>query len=92
MWMCTIIAVVIEILFFVLFRETYEPIILKRRAAEKRKESGDDSYTTEYENEEGDTRATILKSMMRPAQIIRSSSMLQCKTRRPSPLDFRHFY
>ena len=46
MWLWVSIASVIEALFLTLFRETYEPTILQRRAAEKRKDTGDDSWTT----------------------------------------------
>lgn len=76
MWMCVGIAGVIEILFLCLFRETYEPTILRRRAEKKRKETGDESWTTEYEDQEQGARATILQSMLRPMRIIWSSSML----------------
>lgn len=77
-WMCAGIAAVIEILFVSLLRETYEPTILKRRAQQKRRETGDDSWTTEFEEQERDQkpRDTIWQSMLRPMKIIWSSSML----------------
>lgn len=78
MWMCVGIAVVIEGFFLFLFRETYEPTILKRRAQKKRKDTGNDSWTTEYEEQDQGAIATILQSMARPARIIWSSSLLQC--------------
>lgn len=90
MWMCTGIAAVIELLFFLLFRETYEPIILKRRAEKKREESGDDSFVTEYESQDEGTRTTISQSMLRPARIFWSSSMLQCKDSRSSVKTSQH--
>jgi hypothetical protein len=74
--MCAGIAAVIEIIFVSLFRETYEPVILKRRAEMKRKETGDQSFTTEYENHEESATDTIRQSMLRPMKIIWSSSML----------------
>lgn len=78
MWLCVGIAGVIEILFLSSFSETYHPTILKRRAARKRKETGDDSYTTEYEEADRGTTSTLVQAMFRPAYIVWSSSMLQC--------------
>lgn len=75
--MCVGVATVIEILFMCLFRETYHPTILKQRAAQKRKETGDDSYTTVHEEADRDTYAALAQTMLRPAHIIWSSSMLQ---------------
>ena len=72
------VAGVIEVLFITLFRETYHPTILKRRAAKKRQETGDSSYTTECEDQDQSTVSTLLQSMLRPARIAWSSSMLQC--------------
>ena len=50
MWLCAALAGVIEVLFLTLFRETYEPAILKRRAAKKRQEMRDNSWTTDHED------------------------------------------
>lgn len=78
MWLCVTVASVIEILFITLFRETYHPTILKRRAAKKREETGDDSYATEYEEQDKGLTSTLGQSMARPLRIVWSSSMLQC--------------
>lgn len=75
MWLCAGVAAAIEIAFVLLFRETYHPTILRRRAAQKRRETGDDSYTTEHEVH---GPSMLARSMLRPARIIWSSSMLQC--------------
>lgn len=78
MWMCCGIAVVIELCFLTLFKETYAPTILKKIAKKKREETGDDSWTTEYEQKSDVSNARyFLQSMFRPFQIIWSSSMLQ---------------
>lgn len=77
MWLCVGLSIVIEVLFICLFRETYRPTILKRRAAQKRKETGDEFYTTEYEGAEQGTVSVLTQTMLRPARIIWSSSMLQ---------------
>lgn len=78
MWLCVAVATVIEILFISLFRETYHPTILSRRAAKKREETGDDSWTTEFEEHDQSASSTLAQSMLRPARIIWSSTMLQC--------------
>lgn len=77
MWLCVGVAGVIEILFVTLFRETYHPTILKRRAAQKRRETGDDSYITEYDEHDQGAATTLTQSMLRPLRIFWSSSMLQ---------------
>lgn len=77
MWLCVGVAIAIEILFICLFRETYHPTILKQRAAQKRRETGDESYTTVYEGADQNTYSVLAQTMLRPARIIWSSSMLQ---------------
>lgn len=77
MWLCVAVAGLFEILFLTCFRETYHPTILKRRAAQKRRETGDDSYVTEYDVNEDGAKSTFRQSMLRPAQIAWSSTMLQ---------------
>lgn len=78
MWLCVAVSGVIEILFITFFRETYHPTILNRLAAKKRKETGDDSYTAEHEDDEQNATSKLGQAMLRPAHIIWSSSMLQC--------------
>lgn len=78
MYLCVGVAVLVEILLFTTFRETYKPTILRRRAAKKRSETGDDSWTTEYDQKDSKSAwKTLAEGMSRPAQIIWSSSMLQ---------------
>lgn len=77
-WLCVGVAGVFEILFVTCFRETYHPTILKRRAAQKRKETGDDSFVAEVELEDDSKGATLRQSMIRPVQIAWSSTLLQC--------------
>lgn len=78
MWLCVALAGLMEVLFLTLFRETYPPTILKRRASQKRKETGDISYISRYEVVDGSESSTLRQSMLRPAQIAWSSTMLQC--------------
>lgn len=78
MWLCVGVAGFIEVLFLTFFRETYHPTILKRRAVQKRKDTGDDSYTTEYETTDQSKSSALWQSMRRPSQIAWSSTILQC--------------
>lgn len=78
MWLCVGLSSLIALLFLIYFRETYHPTILKHRAAVIRKETGDDSLTTVYEVGDESKSSTLRASMIRPAQIAWSSTMLQC--------------
>lgn len=78
MWLCVAVASVTEVLLLALFRETYAPAILERLAAEKRRETGDESWKSVYERQDQSTWRKIITSMLRPARIFYSSSMLQC--------------
>lgn len=77
MWMCVGLAAAMEVVMLTCFRESYKPIILKRRAMNKRKETGDESWTTEHEDQSKTATTTLLEGMSRPAKIIYSSSLLQ---------------
>lgn len=78
MWLCVAVAAVMEIVMLTAFRETYKPTILRFRAAKKRNETGDDSWTTEYDQKNDKPAWKILaEGMSRPAQIFWSSSLLQ---------------
>ena len=71
------LAGVCELIFLLFFRETYKVTILRRRAANLRKETGDQSYKTEYDADMDNPWKTIAYSMLRPAKVIWSSVVLQ---------------
>jgi MFS family permease len=77
MWTCAILATVCEIVFLVLFRETYKVTILRRRAARLRKETGDKSIRTEFDKEEGSPALAFIKTMFRPVVVLSGSFILQ---------------
>ena len=77
MWICVGLAGVCEIMFITLFRETYKPSILYRRAKRVRRNTGDESYKTEYEIKDDSPIRTFAYGMIRPITVIWSSTLLQ---------------
>jgi MFS family permease len=80
LWISAGIASVIEILFFVFFKETYKVPILQRRAALLRKENEDESLKCAWESEASATAlywSTLRASIQRPALMMLDSSVLQ---------------
>lgn len=77
MWIAVGIAILSEFAFLFLFRETYKVAILSRRAANRRLETGDDSYKTNFDTETDSALSIIITSMVRPAKIFASSFVLQ---------------
>lgn len=72
------VAIICEILFFTLFRETYKVPILKRRAARLRKENKDDALKCAWEGEhEMSAWSTLRVSIKRPLTILMDSSILK---------------
>ena len=76
MWMAVILASTCELAFLLLFRETYKVPILRRKAAELRKETGDESLRTEYDAELKDNGAELWRSVVRPFSVLTSSGTL----------------
>ena len=73
-----VVAVTCEILFFILFRETYKVPILKRRAARLRKENKDDTLKCAWEGEgEMSAWSTLRVSIKRPLTILLDSTILK---------------
>ena len=68
------LALVVELAFLTLFRETYKVYILRRKAAIRRKDTGDDRFKTAFD---GDVPTSAWLSITRPAVIFYSSTVLQ---------------
>lgn len=83
LWMSALLAVVCEIIFFMMLRETYKVRILKRRAVRLRRELRDESLKCGFEGEgEGTTTSTLCwselrTSITRPMIILANSFVLQ---------------
>lgn len=77
MWLACGLAGLCEVIYLTLFRETYKVVILQRRAARLRNETGNQSLRTEYD-EEGKSKARmVLSSMIRPFVVMSGSFVLQ---------------
>jgi len=80
LWICAGVAMICEVFFLALFRETYKVPILQRRAARLRKERSDDSLNCAWENEKVDESrswSALRIAIKRPALVMASSGVLQ---------------
>ncbi|TVY20476.1 Efflux pump radE [Lachnellula arida] len=80
LWISAVIAVVCEIFFFTMLRETYKVPILQRRAARLRKETNDKSLKCAWEpDNEGSPMSwlTLRAAFTRPIVVLWDSSVLQ---------------
>lgn len=77
-WLSVSLAVILEVLFLTLFRETYKVPILQRKAARLRKETGNSALRSAFDIKEGKHSWSVLwDSAMRPLMVIKSSFVLQ---------------
>lgn len=77
LWMCVGVAVVCEILFITLLRETYKVPILQRRAARLRKETKDETLKCAWdEDEEGMGWSVLRSTITRPFIVMINSFVL----------------
>jgi MFS family permease len=80
LWMSGAVAIICEVLFFTLLRETYKVPILQRRAARLRKETKDESLKCAWEAGDADTTlwwSVLRTSITRPVTVMLDSSVLQ---------------
>ncbi|KAL6706564.1 hypothetical protein ACN47E_005320 [Coniothyrium glycines] len=68
-WMIVIIASPLQLLFFILYRESYRVTILQRKAASLRKKTGNEAYKSKYESNQ--PPSVILKqAIFRPMELL----------------------
>lgn len=80
LWMGAALAIICEIMFFLLLRETYKVPILQRRAAHLRKETNDESLKCAYDGEAPGTElfwTTLGSAIKRPLTVMLDSTVLQ---------------
>lgn len=78
LWICAGLAIVCEISFLTLFRETFKVPILNRRAAKLRKETGNETYRTVFEIENAQKEGSQMwEQVLRPFVVIAGSGVLQ---------------
>jgi MFS family permease len=76
-WSTTILCALIQLSGLFFLQETYAPVLLQRKAAKLRKESGNESYYTEYDD--GDRRLIVLLStaLVRPFRLLLTQPIIQ---------------
>ena len=79
LWMCALIAIICEILFLTLLRETYKIAILEKRAARLRQETQNKSLKCAWEAEDAKKTSwsTLKVSISRPFALFIESSVLR---------------
>lgn len=68
-WMIVIIASPLQFLFFILYRESYRVRILQRKAAQLRKQTGNDSYKSKYESKKPPS-VILREAIFRPMELL----------------------
>lgn len=80
-WSTSIFQAVMIVASFLAFHETYAPLILKRKAAKLRKETGDQRYVTAAERVQGDRPLHISRivgrSLARPLRLLAFHPIIQ---------------
>lgn len=76
LWVAAVIAIVCEIAFLFLLRETYKTVILKKRVARLRAENSDLVLKAAVDGEEESTKSAIWQSIKRPASVLFGSFVL----------------
>lgn len=82
LWMSTVLAGACEVVFLVLFRETYKVPILRRKAARLRRETGNGALRTEFDlvqaKHDGHSNWKLMaEAVLRPFVVLKSSFVLQ---------------
>ncbi|KAF1961049.1 MFS general substrate transporter [Byssothecium circinans] len=78
-WSTSIFQVVMILVSFTAFKETYAPVILKRRAAKLRKTTGDERYCTIHEHleEKKPVWSILWKALSRPLRLLAFHPLIQ---------------
>ncbi|KAK5166960.1 uncharacterized protein LTR77_007689 [Saxophila tyrrhenica] len=79
-WSTSAFQAVMIMLSFYAFHETYGPLILRRRAAKLRKDTGDQRYYTAAERLDGSksVREVLLRALTRPLRLLATHPAVQC--------------
>ncbi|KAI0597800.1 MFS transporter [Biscogniauxia sp. FL1348] len=76
-WMSALLATVCELGLLTCFRETYKVAILKHRAKKLRRETGNASLRTAFEDSDESSSKKLWSYVMRPAIVLAGSGVLQ---------------
>jgi multidrug resistance protein len=58
-------------------QETYAPVLLQRKAAQRRKETGDDAYYTEYDTQDRSITTILGHAFIRPFRMLFTQPIIQ---------------
>jgi MFS family permease len=77
LWISAGLAGFCELLYLTCFRETYEVAILQKRAARLRRETGNDSLRTAYDDGSDQSMRKLVDAVLRPFVVLFDSGVLQ---------------
>ena len=75
-WLSAILSGSCEVCFLLVFRESYKVLILRRKAARLRKESGNAYLKCAYESSDTNRLAILKRAVVRPGQMLIQSNIL----------------
>jgi multidrug resistance protein len=76
-WSCTILTVIIQGLGLVYLQETFAPVLLQRRAAVLREQTGNNSYYTEWDSPDRTPIQVIQRALKRPFRFLTTEPIIQ---------------
>ena len=78
-WATTILQVILELSSLLLFHESYAPVLLRRRAEKRRKETGDSRYHAEAETRESGRSSLwkLSRTLSRPLRLLAFHPIIQ---------------
>lgn len=76
-WSTSLLTVAIQALGMVYLRETYAPVLLSRRAARLRRETGDDRYHSATETPDRTLSKVMKKALSRPFRLLATQPIIQ---------------
>ena len=79
-YVMSIAAAAIQIAGMVFMKETFPPLLLERRAAHLRAETGDDRYRTEYDFSEAEAANMVRTALVRPFVLLLTQPLMQILT------------
>ncbi|CAK7217401.1 hypothetical protein SCUCBS95973_003138 [Sporothrix curviconia] len=76
-WVIAIVAGFVTAISFIVFKETYAPVLLERKAAQRRKETGDPNYYSKLQTK-GTRRQVLATSLLQPLRLLLTEPIVTC--------------
>jgi multidrug resistance protein len=83
-WSTTIATTLVQVLGFFYLQETFAPLLLQRRAAKLRKETGNDAYYTTFDTPDRTLRQILFKALTRPFRLLFTQPIIMAIASRQS--------